>query len=675
MSTPATRGTRYLSTVTLPFGITWPAVVFAVRTTAASLTALYIALALDFGEAKWAAMTVWIVAQPTRGMSLSKAQYRLAGTLFGAFVSILLVSAFAQTPELFFIALAAWLAVCTAASTALRNFRSYGAVLAGYTAAIVGIAGANQPGLLFDLAVARVAYISLGVVTEALFAALFTPGRPIDAMRSRLEAFLRSTATTTSRALRGEDTAATIQSTLAAAIELETLGEYAAAGSSQARRGYKHLRASIVSVLSQLAAVHALVEHTSNTSEAITAGRTELADRFAVVAAGGMGTDGDINDLIANLEDGRGQPLKPDASFDDISFAHRRNLIIASGALALKHFGKVGSTDPAPRTDFSYHIDVKAIVANGLRAFFAVLAAATFWIESAWPSGGSMVVIVAVVVGLFASRPNGVLAGIGFAKGAVAAITVAGICNFALLPQVTWFPALAAITAPFLILGGIAMRMPSVAAPASSFTLFVWDLIGPDNAARTDFGPFANSGLALLMGIACGTVMFALIFPYRPASVRRNLLGAVQRDLQSIGRSGRSWSEHQWLTRMADRISRYLAASRTVPPADRERELRAMLASLVLGHSALAMSRLLEDDDSELRRPVAPILRRISFGEPEKLAVQASRAATRLEHRSSRETLFPGRRWQLAAAAVYTNDVAATARLHPHLLEIEGEKP
>ncbi|WP_461523455.1 FUSC family protein [Rhizobium leguminosarum] len=44
--------------------------------TAASLSALYIALALDLGEAKWAAMTVWIVAQASRGMSLSKSRYR-----------------------------------------------------------------------------------------------------------------------------------------------------------------------------------------------------------------------------------------------------------------------------------------------------------------------------------------------------------------------------------------------------------------------------------------------------------------------------------------------------------------------------------------------------------------------------------------------------------------------
>ncbi|MEX2743623.1 FUSC family protein [Rhizobium mongolense] len=674
MSAPATMGTRYLSTVTLPFGITWPAVVFAVRTTAASLTALYIALALDLGEAKWAAMTVWIVAQPTRGMSLSKAQYRLAGTLVGAFVSILLVSAFAQTPELFFLALAAWLAVCTAVSTALRNFRSYAAVLAGYTAAIVGIAGANQPDLLFDLAVARLAYISLGVVTEGVFGALFSLGRPIDAMRGRLEAFLRSTATIISRALCGEDTAATIQSTLAAAIELETLGEYAAAGSAQARRGYKHLRASIVSALSQLAAVHALVEHTSNTSEPIAAWRVELADRFALVAAGGMGTDGDINGLIATLEVGRGQPLNSHVNFKEILLAHRRELIVASGIQALIHFGKVGSPHSAASTDFSFHLDAKAIVANGLRAFFAVLAAATFWIESAWPSGGSMVVIVAVVVGLFASRPNGVLAGIGFVKGAVASIAVAGICNFALLPEVTWFPALAAITAPFLILGGIAMRMPSVAAPASSFTLFVWDLIGPDNTARTDFGPFANSGLALLMGIACGTVMFALIFPYRPASVRRSLLGAVRRDLQSIGRNAGSWSEHQWLTRMADRVGRHLAASRTAPPTDRERELRAMLASLVLGHSALAMSRLLKGDDGEMGRPVATVLHRISVGEPKKLAARALRAATLLAHRSSREGLLPRRRHHLAAAAVYTSDAAATAGFYPRLLETDGEK-
>jgi uncharacterized membrane protein YccC len=104
--------------------VTWDSLGFALRTTAASLAALYIAFRFDLEEPKWAPMTVWVVAQATRGMSLSKSQYRLIGTIVGAAAGVALIALFAQTPELFFFALAVWMAVCTAASSALRNFSS-----------------------------------------------------------------------------------------------------------------------------------------------------------------------------------------------------------------------------------------------------------------------------------------------------------------------------------------------------------------------------------------------------------------------------------------------------------------------------------------------------------------------------------------------------------------------
>ena len=55
----------------------WPALPpgalgFALRNTAASLLALYIAFRMNLDDPKWAASTVWIVAQGSRGMGLSK---------------------------------------------------------------------------------------------------------------------------------------------------------------------------------------------------------------------------------------------------------------------------------------------------------------------------------------------------------------------------------------------------------------------------------------------------------------------------------------------------------------------------------------------------------------------------------------------------------------------------
>ena len=245
------RRTALAAAFALPGGIGWDAVGFAVRTTAASLVALYIALLLDLDEPKWAAMTVWIVAQSSRGMSLSKSQYRLLGTVAGAAVGLALVALFAQTPELFFGALAGWLGLCTAASTGLRNFRSYGAVLAGYTAAIIGISAASAPDQAFEIAVARVVYITLGILVEAVFTAIFAPDAPLPALRARLDGFLRQAAAVSARALRGEDNSAALRGLFAAALALDAAAEYAAAGSREVRRRYGHLRGAVAACLAR----------------------------------------------------------------------------------------------------------------------------------------------------------------------------------------------------------------------------------------------------------------------------------------------------------------------------------------------------------------------------------------------------------------------------------------
>jgi uncharacterized membrane protein YccC len=188
------RFASFRSLIVLPPCITWPVVGFALRTTAALLIALYIAFQMDLDDPKWAAMTVWIVAQGSRGMSVSKGQYRFAGTFIGAAVGIALTAMFPQTPEIALPLLALWLGFCTALSTGLRNFRSYGAVLAGYTAVIVVMDSVSNPEDVFNIAVARVTYIGLGIVVEAVMAMIFITDDPVGDVRTELGGFVRQSA-------------------------------------------------------------------------------------------------------------------------------------------------------------------------------------------------------------------------------------------------------------------------------------------------------------------------------------------------------------------------------------------------------------------------------------------------------------------------------------------------
>jgi uncharacterized membrane protein YccC len=146
----------------------WSALIFALKTFVASLLALYVAFWLGLDEPRWALLTVYIVSQPESGLVLAKGFYRALGTAAGLLVTTLLVFTFAQYGELFVALLALWTGICNFAARAARNFTSYGFLLAGYTAAIVGIPAALNPTAAYTIIVARGTEIVIGIIFAAL---------------------------------------------------------------------------------------------------------------------------------------------------------------------------------------------------------------------------------------------------------------------------------------------------------------------------------------------------------------------------------------------------------------------------------------------------------------------------------------------------------------------------
>lgn len=116
--------------------MTWREALFSLKTFAAAMLAVWIALRLDLPQPTWAMLTVYIVSQPLAGMVLSKALFRVVGTFVGAAMALLLVGLFADVRELFIAALATWIGACTFTAVYLRDVPAAdGALLSGYTAA------------------------------------------------------------------------------------------------------------------------------------------------------------------------------------------------------------------------------------------------------------------------------------------------------------------------------------------------------------------------------------------------------------------------------------------------------------------------------------------------------------------------------------------------------------
>src|SRR5271168_3670733 len=150
----------------------WPPLLFGLRLWASVSLALYAAFWLQLDNPFWAGASAAAVCQPQLGASLRKGWFRMVGTGVGAAMMVVLTAWFPQDRIGFLTLLAVWGGACAFTATLLRNFASYGAALAGYTAAIIaadtlgatGGASAN----VFWIAVWRASEICIGIACAGL---------------------------------------------------------------------------------------------------------------------------------------------------------------------------------------------------------------------------------------------------------------------------------------------------------------------------------------------------------------------------------------------------------------------------------------------------------------------------------------------------------------------------
>src|SRR6478736_6464117 len=144
-----------------------PPLTFGVRLWASVCLALFVAFWLELDNPFWAGTSAAIVCQPQLGASLRKGWFRMIGTVVGATLIVVLTACFPQDRIAFLVLLAVWCRLCAFAATVLRNFASYSAALAGYTAAIIAADNLGATGGassdVFLLAVTRASEICIGI--------------------------------------------------------------------------------------------------------------------------------------------------------------------------------------------------------------------------------------------------------------------------------------------------------------------------------------------------------------------------------------------------------------------------------------------------------------------------------------------------------------------------------
>src|SRR6202048_187793 len=166
----------------------WPAgtTALAFEIWVALAISYYIAFILELNSAASAGTGLLILVGPTQGMVLSKAIYRIVGTLFGAVFAIILTSLFSQDRTMLIAVFSVYMACLVGTATLLRDFRAYGCILAGYTVALISIADVDAPTATFTAMLDRVAVILLAVLVLAFVSAVFATAESARSLQSKL---------------------------------------------------------------------------------------------------------------------------------------------------------------------------------------------------------------------------------------------------------------------------------------------------------------------------------------------------------------------------------------------------------------------------------------------------------------------------------------------------------
>jgi uncharacterized membrane protein YccC len=628
---PGMRGYRIFWPDTRPLlqkiGSAAPALLFGLRLWASVCLALYVAFWLELNNAYWAGTSAAIVCQPQLGASLRKGWFRMVGTVVGAVAIVVLTACFPQDRAAFLVGLALWGAACALVATLLRNFASYAAALAGYTAAIIASdqlgATGGPSGDAFMLAVTRASEICIGIVCAGIVLA----GTDFGGARRRLAGLFASIsaeiagrfADTLSRVGPELSDTQPIRRELTRRVTaLDPVIDAAVGESAQMRRHSPILQAAVDGLFAALAGWRAVAVHLVRLphDQARVEADVVLRNIPPELRTGPLQGEPtrwitDPSRLRRSCEAARRALIaQPAATPSRRLLADQTAAVLAGIAQALDGLALLADDPARPlsrRRGMRLGVpDWLPALVNAGRAFVVIAAVALFWIVTAWPNGAGAITFTAIVVILLAPRADqAYAAAIGFMVGTGLTAAFAAIVEFAVLPGLETFAAFGLAIGLVLIPAGAGIAQPWQTAMFMAMTANFIPLLAPTNQMSYDTVQFYNSALAIVAGVGAGAFSFRLLPPLSPAFRTRRLLALTLRDLRRLAAGAISPTRDNWQGRVYDRLSVFPDAAEPLQRAQ-------LLAALSVGTEIIQLRRI--SDRLDVRTDIDAALAAVAEG-------------------------------------------------------------
>ena len=508
---------------------------------------------------------------------------------------VLLMALFPQSRVGFILALAIWCGLCGFAATVLQNFASYAAALAGYTTVIIAADAISNPNAVFLLAVSRGTEICLGIVCAGVV--LLLTGR--GTARERAATTIADIARETGLGLRGTiegaggplgDSSPLRRALIGRAAALSALLDETVGESPDLRVRSHALQAAIDGLFTALSGWRMIATHLETVPPAQAA-----ADTAAIVASLPPGpaivmtarsSPADTRDRCREAAHTLSAlPAKTPAEelvvFGTVESLHGLDRALNGVALLVEP----ARAEDTPGVSTLRLPDLLPALLNGIRSFLIILTVAMGWIVAAWPNGPQALVFAAIIVLLLSPRGDSAISGAWeFLGGTMATSALAGIVNFAILPNHEGFVSLA------LILGVVLVPLAAISAgdwhkaffvaAATNFT----PLLAPANLPTYDTVAFYNATLAIVVGVGVGALALALLPQLSKERRAERLRLLTLRDLKRLVSRRRVENVRSWEGVSYGRIAALPAG--TSPLAHAE-----MIAALYVGAAVLRLRR------------------------------------------------------------------------------------
>lgn len=515
-----------------PFPPGW--IGFSLRSWAAVCLALATAFWAQLDAPAGAAVTVMIITQPLRGQALSKALYRLIGTALGGAASILLIACFSQDRGMMLGGCALWLAGCTYIGSLERHFRSYGALLAGYTIALVAINVVDTPQNVFDVALSRASCVAIGIASVAFVNMLTGSPKAWQKLADGLEARARQIREFGRQAVQGESVADAMETTALAGdiLSLSAQITYAKTEIDRSTRRTAGARLAIIGMLTVLGSGRAIAHILRTKNVSALARRHVLAwhelredhsDRFETVGS-----------LIEAIREE--QPdYHPDAT--DAHYLERaavllsNRLHISTGINTLQYATPAG--EALKLAQIAQHPDHVAAFINALRVLLGFSITAGFCIASGQPASMAALSQAALILTLASTALDTSKFGMGAILGLTLAVFVAAIMNYFILPHIAAFGALALVFLPHTIFACIMLLNARTSAIGFNYGAFFPIILGLSNHQDYDPLAFIARNIFYLISGVISFIILVLLFPPTPRSRRFRIAASIGQDLES----------------------------------------------------------------------------------------------------------------------------------------------